>query len=64
MARTVTVYDPSTGSQFQATRNQWERLHEPRGRKLVADEHGNPVGQKAKPKPDPKPEPMKSDTEE
>lgn len=61
MARTVTVYDPATGSQFQATRTQWERLHEPRNRELVADETGTPVGQKAKTNPDPKPP---TDTEE
>lgn len=51
MARTVTVHDPATDSTFQATRTQWERLHAPAGRELVADEDGQPVRQKAKPKP-------------
>lgn len=50
MARTVTVHDPATDSTFQATRLQWERLHA-KSMVLVADEDGQPVSQKAKPKP-------------
>lgn len=42
MAQTVTVHDPATDSTFQATRTQWERLHQPAGRTLIADENGNP----------------------
>lgn len=49
MAQTVTIHDPATDSTFQATRHQWERLHRPAGRVLVADEDGNPTRQKAKP---------------
>ena len=52
MARTVKVHDPATDTTFNATRTQWERLHAPAGRELVADENGNPpISQKAKPKP-------------
>jgi hypothetical protein len=40
MARTVTVHDPATGSTFRATRLQWNRLHQPAGCELVADENG------------------------
>lgn len=53
MAATVTVHDPATDSTFQTLRIQWERLHAPAGRTLVADENGQPVSQKAKPKPEP-----------
>jgi len=47
MARTVTVYDPATGSTFRATRTQWNRLHQPAGRRLVTDEDGQPARPKA-----------------
>ena len=42
MARTVTVRD-TEGSTFRCTRLQWERLHQPAGYELVADEDGKPT---------------------
>ena len=56
MALTVLIEDPTTGSQFRATRHQWDRLHQPAGRIMLEDENGNPPPKpktgKATPKPD------------
>ena len=41
MAATVTVKDTEGGT-FRCTRLQWERLHQPAGLELVADENGKP----------------------
>lgn len=40
MAATVTVRDEH-GTEFRCTRLQWERIHQPAGRKLVANEDGS-----------------------
>ena len=40
MAATVTVQDEH-GSEFRCTRLQWDRIHKPAGRKLVANEDGS-----------------------
>ena len=52
MANTVTVHDPRTDSEYQATRRKAEKLLIPAGCKIVADETGEPV----------KPRKSKSDT--
>jgi len=63
MARTVTVHDPATGSTFRATRLQWDRLHQPAGCELVADEDGVTI-ERPKAKPTSKPEADTGTTEE
>jgi hypothetical protein len=51
MTRTVTVEDEH-GGLFRCTRQQFDILHYPAGRTLIADEDGQPVSQKAtKPQP-------------
>ena len=42
MAATVDV-DDAQGGTFRCTRTQWERLHQPAGLELVADEDGKPA---------------------
>ena len=50
MAQTVVISDPDTGREFRATRRQYELLHKPRGRIMIADEDGQPIKKARKPK--------------
>ena len=50
MANTVTVHDPRTDSEYQATRRKAELILVPAGCKIVADENGEPVKKARKPK--------------
>jgi hypothetical protein len=43
MANTVTVHDPRTDTEYQATRRKAELILVPAGCKIVADENGEPV---------------------
>ena len=52
MANTVTVHDPRTDSEYQATRRKAELLLIPAGCTIVADETGEPVKKPRKSKSD------------